>query len=51
MPSTITRYSYVGVPMRSKAEERAGPVKMRQKKMQEQKVMDSYNGGPCKHFS
>ena len=49
MPSTITRYNYVGVPLWSRADEKANPVKLRKKKIQEQQAMDNYNG--CNKFT
>jgi hypothetical protein len=33
MPSTITKYNYVGVPLWSRADEKANPVKLRKKKI------------------
>lgn len=36
MPSTITKYNYVGVPLWSRTDQRADPVKLRKKKIQEQ---------------
>jgi hypothetical protein len=33
MPSTITRYNYVGVPLQSRVDEKANPVKLRKKKL------------------
>ena len=33
MPSTITKYNYVGVPLWSRADEKANPVKLRKKKL------------------
>jgi hypothetical protein len=35
MPSTITKYNYIGVPLCSKADEKAGPVKLRKRKIEE----------------
>jgi hypothetical protein len=33
MPSTITKYHYVGVPLWSQVDEKAHPVKLRKKKL------------------